>query len=152
MLDPASPNKYPAVDRVGHHVREDVDWMRFARYAIRGDALLFPVEKKSLDEAPIQVQLRDIGRGGVGFVAHRSIEPNTAWRIEFLHRGHIVGAQTVYLRFCDSVEQDLYQCGGQFIASAGLLTILGVPASAIASEPEANEDEDLYLPPCDLED
>ena len=40
---------------------------QFHRFVIRGEAELHPMSRNQLDPTPLQIQLRDVSRGGIGF-------------------------------------------------------------------------------------
>lgn len=113
---------------------------RFKRFAIRGDARLEPMDENALDE-PMTVLLRDISRGGVGFLCDRSLEPQTSWRLRFENRGNIVGAQPVIIRFSRLIQRNLYIAGGQFVLEPYLLSLAGVPESQLKQEEMARHDD-----------
>lgn len=124
---------------------------QFRRHVIRGEAELYPVEHKSMHPESIDVQLRDASRGGVGFLSRMPLESDTTWRIEFIRHGFVVGEQHLVVRHCSQVREGLYLCGAQFIASAGLLTILGVSACDLMAESSGSDTEDNpFLAPTEV--
>lgn len=119
---------------------------QFDRHVIRGEATLTAVEDSSQEGVTIEAHLRDVSRGGLGLVCERPLETGSRWRIEFKQNGYSIAEQTIEVRHCREVRSNLYLCGSQFIASAGLLTLLGVSASELLAESEENEPEE-FLPP-----
>jgi hypothetical protein len=119
---------------------------QFQRHVIRGDATLFPTEGKSLSDGPIEVQLRDVARGGLGFLCQEPLEAGTIWRVEFRYEGMAVADQTLVVRHHREVGEGLYLCGGQFIVSAGLLSLLGVPRRDINYETVDGEGFAFFAP------
>src|SRR5580698_5769172 len=72
----------------------------YRRFVLRGDAELHDMERGPTEQSPLPVLLRDLGRGGVGFISPRVLEINSTWRICFLHRGYVVGQQGIVVRHC----------------------------------------------------
>ena len=53
---------------------------RFRRFTVRGEATLEPMQGPAMQD-PLTVLLRDISRGGAGFLTDRFIEPCSTWRL-----------------------------------------------------------------------
>ncbi|QQE10766.1 hypothetical protein JD969_14835 [Planctomycetota bacterium] len=125
----------------------------FDRHIVRGEAELHPMNRSKLDPTPIEVQLRDVGRGGLGFISQDSLPLGSTWRICFTKRGFVVGQQAIIVKYSHQVSTGVYLIGSQFIIDTGLLTLLGVNPAAIDKEDseiiEANEDVS-FLPPADV--
>jgi hypothetical protein len=119
---------------------------QFKRHVIRVEAKIFPVEDRSHEGAAIEVHLRDVSRGGVGFVCRQELELGSKWRLEFQQNRYAIAEQNIMVRHCGQVRSNLYLCGAQFIASAGLLTLLGVPAADLLAEAE-EESPQAFLQP-----
>ncbi len=98
---------------------------RFRRFVVRGDALLESMDL-SMTREPLNVLLRDVSQGGVGFLSDQFIEPCTEWRVRFQAQGRIVGSQPVIIRFCRLVQDGLYLIGAQFVIEPYLMAALGV--------------------------
>jgi hypothetical protein len=98
---------------------------RYRRFSIRGDARIEPVHENALGET-IPVLLRDISRGGIGFLVDRFIEPGSYWRLRFMSHNQIVASQPIAMRFCRLIEEHLYIAGGQFIVEPYIMAMLGV--------------------------
>jgi hypothetical protein len=114
---------------------------QFRRFVLRGDAELHPADPTQLDRTPIDVQLRDISRGGVGFVCTRKIPARSNWRMVFLHRGYPIGEQTLCVRHGREITEGVYLVGGQYTIASGLLTMLGIePGDILDSEGDAPDD------------
>ena len=45
---------------------------QFRRFVVRGEAELHPMNRNRLDPTPLTIQLRDISRGGVGFLCDQA--------------------------------------------------------------------------------
>jgi len=99
---------------------------QFKRYVVRGEAMLVPADQRDVDSEPVQVHLRDVSRGGVGFVCDRELPVNSDWHVVFYNHGLEIGRQPVLIRHCQSVNNGLYLIGSLFCVEAGLLTLLGV--------------------------
>ncbi|MEM6756385.1 MAG: hypothetical protein AAF586_04395 [Planctomycetota bacterium] len=112
----------------------------FARFVVRGDAELQPMTRSKLDATPIEIKLRDIGRGGFGFIAEQPLEPGTPWRCAFLDRGYAVGEVACVIRHCDRIGGRLYLAGAQIVVPTGLLATLGVDPARIDEPPAGPTD------------
>lgn len=129
---------------------------QFKRFVIRGDAELHPMGRNRMDTTPIEVKLRDIGRGGVGFICSTPLPTNSSWRAMFVQNGYVVGEQAAVVRHCREVSDGVFLIGTQFVANSGLLTLLGVPAGAVDDTDEVSvnnnrpaTDED-FVPPAEV--
>ncbi len=125
----------------------------FKRFEVRGQALLEPIENPA-HTGHLQVMLRDISRGGVGFVCERFLEPGTVWRIAFEDRGQRVGQQPACVRFCRLVQDGLYLVGAQFVVEPYIMLAAGISATDLASDiTESTNPTDTaeYVPPDSLE-
>lgn len=133
--------------RSGCHNRQ------FRRFVVRGDAELHPMSRSRLDRAPIEVTLRDVARGGCGFVCQQPLPAGSSWRVCFLRRGYVVGEQAIVVRHCRRICGSVYLVGAQFVIDTGLLTQLGIDPGVIKDEDSddgaaADDDEPvLFLPP-----
>lgn len=105
----------------------------FKRFSVRGDASLEPMDTEALS-GPLTVMLRDISRGGAGFVCEEYLEPGQIWRMRFKSQGFWVGSQPVLVRFCRLVQNGLYLVGTQFIIEPAILHALGVPTHELAND------------------
>lgn len=129
---------------------------QFNRFVVRGDAELHPMSRSRLDRSPIEIKIRDVGRGGLGFICHERVEPGSNWRVHFLQHGYVVGQQALIVRHCRPVSEGLYLVGSQFVADTGLLTTLGVDPGAILDgdsleEQPGNDDTAIgFLPPSEV--
>jgi len=115
---------------------------RFTRYDVRGEARL-----ESLDDydvtPPQRVKLRDIGRGGVGFLTDQDLEPFSTWRLRFEANGHPFASQPISVCFCRVVQDDLYLVGAQFIVEPYIMTLLGVPPAKLLEDEQPDRCGDL---------
>ncbi len=107
---------------------------RYRRFVIRGDAELHPMSRTRLDSTPIEIKLRDIGRGGIGFLCASPLPIDSSWRVCFLQHGYAVGVQAMVVRHCREVSQGVYLIGGQFVIDNGLLAVIGADADALRDE------------------
>ena len=128
---------------------------QFQRFVVRGDAELRSMDRTCLDAAPVPVLLRDIGRGGVGFVAPVELEVNSTWQICFLHRDYVVGTQGIIIRHCRKVQDGVFLIGSQSCLETGLIALLGVDPAAIRDADSATEGGDdepstVFLPPSEV--
>ncbi|MEM0913508.1 MAG: hypothetical protein AAGK09_02750 [Planctomycetota bacterium] len=112
----------------------DVCNRQFARFATRGDAELHPMTRSKLDATPIEIKLRDIGRGGLGFIVEQFIEPGTPWRCVFLDSGYAVGEIACVIRHCDRIDGRVHLAGAQIVVPTGLLVMLGADPAQIDAQ------------------
>lgn len=113
---------------------------KFRRFVIRGDAKVEPLSPGEMEEV-IRVQLRDISRGGIGFLCDRFLPPCTEWRMHFKAGRHGVGSQAMMIRYCRLVQDGLYLVGGQFVIEPYLMAALGVQEAAMEDEPACHYDQ-----------
>ncbi|QDU72342.1 PilZ domain-containing protein [Mucisphaera calidilacus] len=110
----------------------------FQRFVVRGDAQLLPMDRNHLDPNPIPIHLRDISRGGLGFITTAELDVNSSWRVVFYHHGFPVGEQGLVVRHSRRVEAGLHLVGGQFVVNSGVLSLLGIDPSQIDDEDQAD--------------
>jgi len=108
----------------------DTGQRQFQRFVVRGDAELHVMDRHG-DDQPIPIQIRDIGRGGMGFICQQPLDSNSTWRAAFLHRGYVFGQQALIVRHCRQVQAGVYLVGSQFCIESGLMCLLGVDPDAI---------------------
>lgn len=89
------------------------------------------MEKRGVDTRPLPVLLRDIGRGGIGFVCEHELPQLSMWRAMFLQHDFHIGEQAIIIKHCRQVRKGVYLIGGQIILSSGALIQLGVDHGAI---------------------
>jgi hypothetical protein len=109
---------------------------QYRRFVVRADAELYPMDPTELSRTPIEVKLRDISRGGVGFVCDRNLPARSVWRLVMLSRGYAVGEMAVVVRHGREVRDGVHLLGGQFGASTGMMVVAGVDPLAITSTDE----------------
>ena len=102
------------------------DQRRSRRFTIRGEAELRPMSRNSLNPMPVEVKLRDVGPGGIGFICDRPLQADSTWQISFMLQGFQIAEQAVVIRHCRELDEDLYLIGAQVILPTGLLVGLGV--------------------------
>ena len=124
---------------------------QFQRFVIRAEAELRPIGGRRLDLAPLPVQVRDISRGGIGFLCSQPLETGSNWRVCFFNRGFLMGQQAVVVRHCCEIGGGVYLCGGVFVIDDGLLVQLGVdPAELVGNASEDSDDNGEFLPPAEV--
>lgn len=104
------------------------------RYPVREEAEVFPMSRHRLNDHGIGVHLRDIGRGGVGFLSDRPIASGQDYRIVFHRDGYAVGSAAINVRYSKPVRSGVHLIGATFAAGAGLLTSLGVQPAELEAE------------------
>jgi hypothetical protein len=104
---------------------------QFTRFVVRGDAELHPMTRSCLDNTPVEVKLRDVGRGGFGFITEKPLPAGSSWRCCFLDHGYVVGEQACVVRHCRQIGPRLYLAGAQIVIPAGILLGLGVDAASL---------------------
>lgn len=105
----------------------------YKRHPVRGDARLEPLSEDPYAET-VPILLRDISRGGVGFLSEQQIEPGSLWRIRFQQQGRWIGSQAIAVRHCRLIQSELYLVGGQFVIEPYILQMVGVPERELARE------------------
>lgn len=103
----------------------------YERFVIRGDARLLPMEDHGDADAGIRVLLRDLGRGGLGFITSGAVPSASLWRIEFLQHDYVVATASLHVRHCREVSEGVHLCGGMFVADSGVMCQLGVEPASI---------------------
>lgn len=112
---------------------------QYRRFVVRADAELHPMDPSELNRLPIEVKLRDISRGGVGFVCNTKLPTRSVWRLVMLNRGFAVGEMAVVIRHSRPVRDNIYLLGGQFGAGTGMMVIAGIdPQAIIHSDADAD--------------
>ena len=114
--------------RNGSHNRQ------FKRFVVRGEAELHPMSRARLDRTPIDIKIRDLGRGGCGFITQQPLQAGSNWRVCFLQHGYVVGEQAIVVRHCRPVSDGLHLVGAQFVMDTGLMTTLGIDPGSIHDE------------------
>lgn len=116
---------------------------QYRRFVIRGDAELLPMDPTELVRAPIDITLRDISRGGVGFVCSTELPLRSVWRMVLNTHGYAVGMMALVIRHRRVVRDGVILTGGQFGIPTGLMITTGVDPAAISrtdSDPDADLD------------
>lgn len=120
----------------------------FKRFVIRGEAELHPLGSDELDRTPIDIKLRDIGCGGLGFVTSLPLEAGSLWRVNFLQRSYTIGQQPLVVRHCKKVQENIYLIGGQFCVEPGLMMLLGIDVADLQEQSTLAADD--FAAPSDL--
>jgi hypothetical protein len=127
---------------------------QFDRFIIRADAELHPVSRNRLDSMPVEIKLRDVACGGIGFICERQLPIRTMWRVCFLHGGHVIDQQAIMIRHSRPMGDSIYLTGGQFVIETGLMSLLGVDAARLADvdglEETSQQDDVRFVPPADV--
>jgi hypothetical protein len=146
--DPRSVLASLAAVEQSHAPAHEFSKRRFRRLAVRGEAELQPVDRSRLDQKPLGIQLRDVGLGGLGFVAQDQLPTNSLWRCNFTSHGSVLATQTILVRHCRAMPGGLYLVGAQFCIDTGLLRQLGVEPTTISGGLFEHGDADpSFLPP-----
>lgn len=122
----------------------------FRRFVVRGEATLEPMQTGQSMNGHVHAMLRDISRGGIGFLADSFLQPGEVWRIRFEQHGHLIGQQPILVKFCRLVQDGMYLTGGQFVIEPALLIGLGVDEGDLHNDTHiANQTLDTaeFLPP-----
>ncbi len=125
----------------------------FKRYIVRGEASLVSLSPTAIDHAPIQVALRDLGGGGVGFISEQPLDEHELYRVDFLDHGFSTHSQNIAIRHGQKVDDGIYLIGAVFCSNPGLLIVQGVdPVELDDFIPQANAEADNmpFLSPEDL--
>ncbi len=126
---------------------------QFQRFVVRADAELTRMDRSNLEELPISILLRDLGRGGIGFVCSHAIEADSLWRVSFLQHGFAIAHMGMVVRHCRTVNDGIFLIGSQFCSDSGLLYQLGVNPQMVGEgdKPTALGDEATFLAPSEVE-
>jgi hypothetical protein len=124
----------------------------FHRYVARGDAELRPMSRSQIDHKPVTVKVRDVSRGGIGFLAEQPLPENSTWELVMLENSYATASQPIVIRHCQPVADQLYLVGGQFIAATALMISLGIAPSRLRDDESrgASSDIDSFLPPSEV--
>lgn len=127
----------------------------FRRFTIRGDATLESVDMLTSETPPTHIMMRDISRGGAGFLCNRYLERGGIWRINFQAHNMRIGCQTICVRFCRLVQDGLFLIGGQFVVEPYILHSLGVDMHQMTDDVlirSTDEGVSDFVPPDFLEE
>jgi len=120
---------------------------QFRRFVVRGEGQLQPLSIPTSETPVMEVQVRDVGWGGVGFVCTASLSPNSRWRINLTHHGEVLAQQTMIIRYCTPVVDDVWLVGGQFCAEAGTMMLLGVDLGQMVDSEAGDGQGGVFLTP-----
>ena len=123
---------------------------QFRRFFCRADAELHPMDTAQVVRTPLEIKIRDISRGGMGFISQTLLAPASCWRACFLHRGCVIAQQSLIIRHCRSVGAGLYLAGAQFCIDTGVLSLVGIDPARI-SEGNNPQDDESFLSPQDVD-
>jgi hypothetical protein len=125
---------------------------QFERFVVRADAELTPMDRSRVEQQCVPVLLRDMGKGGIGFVVAEPLDVHSTWHVAFLKDGYIIGSQGLTVRHSKHLRDNAYLVGGQFCASNGLLAMLGVKPAALRdqADPTQSGDQQDFISPEDL--
>ena len=127
----------------------------FRRFPIRGEGRIEPVHESCFEQAPLKVMLRDLSRGGVGFVSERPLDVGSVWRMAFIRHDRQIGTQTFVVRFRRPIHEGLYLVGGIFTIEPHLMVMMGIDEIHLTDDIEERsgpEDTTAFLPPEQIED
>lgn len=114
----------------------------FQRFDVRGQAKLRPVQRNLNDHDSVDIQLRDIGRGGLGFVCNHELPLGSIWNVQFVHQGYVIDTRTIQIRFVRELEPGCFVTGTQFIINDGLMALLGVSPAEIDRHDFGDQQDD----------
>lgn len=119
---------------------------QFTRYDVRGDAELIAPDRNQINIEPIIVMLRDVSRGGIGFVADSPVPSDSIWRIQFQQNGYDVADMNIVVRFSKLVASDIYLCGAQICVRSGIMCLLGIDAAQMRRDESGSDSADFVGP------
>ena len=124
---------------------------RHPRFVVRGQAELLQADCLSPNDQPPSVMLRDMGRGGLGFIADSDIPADSLWELRFIQRAYRVGETNIVVRHCEQVNDNVYLVGCQVCIGNGLIYLLGVDPEAVGDgDGPAIEPDAAFLPPGEI--
>ncbi len=125
---------------------------RHPRFVVRGQAELLQAHCSTFNDDPVEVMLRDMGRGGLGFIADRPITAGSLRELRFIQRTYRVGEANVVIRHCEQVKDEVYLVGCQVCLGNGLIYLLGVDPDAVddGDGPAIEADSAAFLPPGEI--
>jgi len=125
---------------------------RNQRFIVRGDAELLEMGRGRFTELPVIVVLRDMCRSGVGFVADRSLDIGSVWRLRLLQRGYDIAEVGVIIRYSQKVKDSVYLTGTQVCLRNGLIHLLGVDPTVVSEgdHPTLSSAAAAFLPPSEV--
>lgn len=125
------------------HAPEGQPQRRFQRFSVRSIARLWPGHADSNPAPPNEVQVRDISRGGIGFLASEPLPLGRFWQLQMLDSGVTIATVPAYCRHCHKIMEGAYLIGAEFGVPANILLSLGVTADEIAHADEAEAHNNL---------
>lgn len=154
MPDAPDPNQWLAsLNELEARSNPDADRNHrlFKRYPIRAEAELTPMSRNGLSQDSIMVQIRDLGRGGVGFLSEQPLTIHSMWQMTFLTNGYSVASQGIMVRHNSPVQGGAHLIGAGFILGTGTLVAMGIDPGEIGVEDhrldETSWDEDQFTEP-----
>lgn len=132
-------------DISGHHRRRDL------RFVVRGNANLINLNPHRNQNIPTDAMLRDISRGGVGFLTDRSLDVGSVWRMQFIQQNYGIGETDVIIRFTREIEKHVHIVGCQICMQSGLLYLMGVSPPNIDSATMDITPSDTFVAPEDVQ-
>ncbi|MCK4872738.1 MAG: hypothetical protein KAS72_08450 [Phycisphaerales bacterium] len=108
---------------------------RFTRFGVRGSAILTSPAGCEHEQSTtsVTIQLRDVGRGGTGFLSDRPLRVDSPWRLTLLDEELVTHSIPFFVRYCQHVEEGAYLVGGEFGIEACVLLALGVSGRNITA-------------------
>ena len=104
---------------------------RHRRFTVRAYAELSETDRSFSNEPPATVMLRDMGRGGLGFVTDRPVEVGSLRQLRIVQHGYCVGEADIVARHCGKVTDHAYVVGCQVCLGNGLMYLMGVDPETV---------------------
>jgi hypothetical protein len=120
-----------------HEPRGEELQRRFRRFAVRGEALLWPADVSSQPVAPATAQIRNISRCGIGMLCSEPASPGKHWRLQIIDSDLMVASVAAFCRFCRPVTDGAFLIGAEFGIEAAIMRTLGVSAKELTEGDEA---------------
>jgi PilZ domain len=114
---------------------------QYVRFVVRGEAELQPLERDRLDQRPVSALMRDLSRGGLGFVCQEELPVGSLWRAGFMHQDHVVTQQAMIIRHGRRVQENLFLYGGQFVLDTATMVLQGIEPSKIRDGDQTQRNE-----------
>ncbi len=116
---------------------------RFKRFAVRGEARLWPGEAITNPPSPITVQMRDFSRGGAGLLSNEPVTRGCFWQMQLVDGDLSITALPTFCRYCREVADGAYLIGVEFGVEASILLALGITAKELIEGDQAENQRPL---------
>ena len=114
---------------------------RFTRFSSRGTARIFSGSSSVDRDTAVIAQVRDISRGGIGFLTTTPAAVGDYWQIQLGEGKVVVDSMPAYCRFCREVVDGAYLIGAEFGVQAGVLMAMGVTSQEIARGDDPEDEQ-----------